>query len=82
MDYKTIYIQVYCSLLQAFYNSQQSESNKSQQSDSISMTQKVNINKEISTEIDEKITELADFHTQQILKHIKHKEYLNKSHLM
>ena len=74
MDYQTIYIQVYCSLLQAFYNnSQQSESNKTQQSTPTLLAQKVNINKNFSTEIDEKITEIADFHTKQILKHIQDK---------
>jgi hypothetical protein len=76
MDYQTIYIQVYCSLLQAFYNkSQQSGYNKSQQSEPTLMAQQVSSNKTFSNELDEKITELADFHTRQILKRFESKDY-------
>ena len=71
MDYQTIYIQVYCSLLQAFYNPQQS--NKTLPSAPTLMAQEVNPSNKYLTEIDERIIELADLHTRQILKHIQDK---------
>jgi hypothetical protein len=70
MDYQTIYPQVYCSVLQTFLSIE----GKSNPQSSKTLLSGQPVSKEISEEFALKITGIADFHTMQILKHLKNNQ--------
>jgi hypothetical protein len=70
MDYQTIYPQVYCSVLQTFLSIEV----KSYQQPSKTLLSGQPVSKEIPEEFALKITEIANFHTMQILKHLKNNQ--------